>query len=196
MHPGSTPWRVSSATQQHAKCGMHGHQPSRRFLNINQMFRFLVSARNHRRACTHILLEYAHMQTTPPPPPNPASSPTRITTPPTGPDDMPAHIKASMMGPSVTIPITKGRLNLGTWQVGALIFNFFAFFLSPLLAGNRGQHVAGKGRGPHPELAWASRRGDRLHSGIRVRLCMQGIWLCEHRHYGGPRRLVITLQGE
>jgi len=33
-----------------------------------------------------------------------------------GPDDMPAHIKASMMGSSVSIPITKGRLNLGTWQ--------------------------------------------------------------------------------
>jgi len=33
-----------------------------------------------------------------------------------GPDDMPAHIKASMMGSSVTIPITAGSLNLGTWQ--------------------------------------------------------------------------------
>ncbi len=33
-----------------------------------------------------------------------------------GPDDMPAHIKASMMGSSVQIPITNGRLNLGTWQ--------------------------------------------------------------------------------
>ncbi|WP_424494694.1 secondary thiamine-phosphate synthase enzyme YjbQ [Salinimicrobium sp. GXAS 041] len=33
-----------------------------------------------------------------------------------GPDDMPAHIKASLMGSSVQIPITKGRLNLGTWQ--------------------------------------------------------------------------------
>lgn len=33
-----------------------------------------------------------------------------------GPDDMPAHIKAAMIGSSVTIPITNGRLNLGTWQ--------------------------------------------------------------------------------
>ncbi|MGB7395158.1 MAG: secondary thiamine-phosphate synthase enzyme YjbQ [Pricia sp.] len=33
-----------------------------------------------------------------------------------GPDDMPAHIKASLMGASVQIPITGGRLNLGTWQ--------------------------------------------------------------------------------
>lgn len=33
-----------------------------------------------------------------------------------GPDDMPAHIKASLMGSSVTVPITQGRLNLGTWQ--------------------------------------------------------------------------------
>ncbi|GJQ63453.1 MAG: hypothetical protein SCALA702_25060 [Melioribacteraceae bacterium] len=56
-----------------------------------------------------------------------------------GPDDMPAHIKASIMGPSLNIPIQNGRLNLGTWQ---------------------------------------------------------GIYLCEHRDYGGSRKIVITLQGE
>jgi secondary thiamine-phosphate synthase enzyme len=56
-----------------------------------------------------------------------------------GPDDMPAHIKASLMGNSVTIPITSGRLDLGTWQ---------------------------------------------------------GIYLCEHRDQGGPRRLVITVMGD
>lgn len=33
-----------------------------------------------------------------------------------GSDDMPAHIKASTLGNSLTIPITKGRLNLGLWQ--------------------------------------------------------------------------------
>ena len=33
-----------------------------------------------------------------------------------GPDDMPAHIKAAMIGHSVTLPISGGRLNLGTWQ--------------------------------------------------------------------------------
>ena len=33
-----------------------------------------------------------------------------------GADDMPAHLKASIVGTSVTIPITNGRLNLGTWQ--------------------------------------------------------------------------------
>ncbi|MEH6406071.1 MAG: secondary thiamine-phosphate synthase enzyme YjbQ [Leeuwenhoekiella sp.] len=33
-----------------------------------------------------------------------------------GPDDMPAHIKAALMGSSVTIPVTNGRLNLGIWQ--------------------------------------------------------------------------------
>jgi len=33
-----------------------------------------------------------------------------------GPDDMPAHIKSSLIGQSVTIPITNGKLNLGTWQ--------------------------------------------------------------------------------
>ncbi|TMK62645.1 MAG: YjbQ family protein [Actinobacteria bacterium] len=33
-----------------------------------------------------------------------------------GPDDMPAHIKASVLGPAVTVPIADGRLALGTWQ--------------------------------------------------------------------------------
>jgi len=33
-----------------------------------------------------------------------------------GPDDMPAHIKTALVGQSLTIPITNGRLNLGTWQ--------------------------------------------------------------------------------
>ncbi len=33
-----------------------------------------------------------------------------------GPDDMPAHIKASLMGASVQVPITNGRLNMGIWQ--------------------------------------------------------------------------------
>ncbi|KAG8186541.1 hypothetical protein JTE90_020844 [Oedothorax gibbosus] len=33
-----------------------------------------------------------------------------------GPDDMPAHIKACFLGSSLTIPITDGQLNLGTWQ--------------------------------------------------------------------------------
>lgn len=33
-----------------------------------------------------------------------------------GPDDMPAHIKASVVGHSVNIPISNHRLNLGTWQ--------------------------------------------------------------------------------
>ncbi|MCR9248973.1 MAG: secondary thiamine-phosphate synthase enzyme YjbQ [bacterium] len=56
-----------------------------------------------------------------------------------GPDDMPAHIKSSMLGSSVQIPVTNGRLNLGTWQ---------------------------------------------------------GIYLCEHRNYGGNRKLVITLLGQ
>ncbi len=33
-----------------------------------------------------------------------------------GPDDMPAHIKAAMIGSSVSVPITGGKLNFGTWQ--------------------------------------------------------------------------------
>jgi secondary thiamine-phosphate synthase enzyme len=33
-----------------------------------------------------------------------------------GDDDMPAHLKASLLGPSVTIPVADGRLALGTWQ--------------------------------------------------------------------------------
>lgn len=33
-----------------------------------------------------------------------------------GPDDMPAHIKASLLGSSVTMPVTNGKLGLGIWQ--------------------------------------------------------------------------------
>jgi secondary thiamine-phosphate synthase enzyme len=33
-----------------------------------------------------------------------------------GPDDMPAHVKAALLGSSVTIPVTEGELCLGTWQ--------------------------------------------------------------------------------
>ena len=33
-----------------------------------------------------------------------------------GDDDMPAHLKASLLGPSVSIPVADGRLALGTWQ--------------------------------------------------------------------------------
>ncbi len=33
-----------------------------------------------------------------------------------GPDDMPAHIKASLLGASVQVPVTQGKLNLGIWQ--------------------------------------------------------------------------------
>lgn len=56
-----------------------------------------------------------------------------------GPDDMPAHLKAAMLGCSVTIPIRNGRLALGTWQ---------------------------------------------------------GIYLCEHRDYGGRRNVMITAWGD
>jgi secondary thiamine-phosphate synthase enzyme len=33
-----------------------------------------------------------------------------------GPDDMPAHIKASVLGPALSLPVRRGRLALGTWQ--------------------------------------------------------------------------------
>jgi len=56
-----------------------------------------------------------------------------------GSDDMPAHLKASLLGSSVMIPIRNGRLALGTWQ---------------------------------------------------------GIYLCEHRNYGGTRNFIITAWGE
>ena len=55
-----------------------------------------------------------------------------------GADDMPAHIKASLLGATVQIPITNGKLNLGIWQ---------------------------------------------------------GIYLCEHRDYGGSRSIVISAFG-
>jgi secondary thiamine-phosphate synthase enzyme len=33
-----------------------------------------------------------------------------------GPDDMPAHVKAALLGSSLTLPVSRGRLALGTWQ--------------------------------------------------------------------------------
>jgi len=33
-----------------------------------------------------------------------------------GPDDMPAHVKASLLGPSISFPVAEGRPALGTWQ--------------------------------------------------------------------------------
>ena len=33
-----------------------------------------------------------------------------------GPDDMPAHVKAALLGPSLSLPVSAGRLALGTWQ--------------------------------------------------------------------------------
>ena len=33
-----------------------------------------------------------------------------------GPDDMPAHVKASLLGPSLSLPVARGRLAVGTWQ--------------------------------------------------------------------------------
>jgi secondary thiamine-phosphate synthase enzyme len=56
-----------------------------------------------------------------------------------GPDDMPAHVKSSLLGSSLTVPVYQGQLALGVWQ---------------------------------------------------------GIYMCEHRERGGPRRLVLTLHGE
>jgi secondary thiamine-phosphate synthase enzyme len=55
-----------------------------------------------------------------------------------GSDDMTSHIKTSLLGSSVTIPITNGAFNLGTWQ---------------------------------------------------------GVYLCEHRNYGGSRNLILTITG-
>ena len=56
-----------------------------------------------------------------------------------GPDDMPAHIKSSLTGASLVLPVRDGRLALGTWQ---------------------------------------------------------GIYLCEHRDHGVPRRVLVTAFGE
>ena len=33
-----------------------------------------------------------------------------------GPDDMPAHVKASLLGPALSLPVSQGALALGTWQ--------------------------------------------------------------------------------
>ena len=57
-----------------------------------------------------------------------------------GPDDMPAHIKSSLMGPSLTVPIAKGRLALGTWQVLLYVAHHHTYF--PLLPTNMPVNIA------------------------------------------------------
>jgi len=49
-----------------------------------------------------------------------------------GKDDMPAHVKSSLVGVTVTVPIVEGRLGLGTWQ------GLFCFFFSFLHTVHRG----------------------------------------------------------
>ena len=49
-----------------------------------------------------------------------------------GPDDMPAHIKAVLLGSSLTVPISNGRLNLGTWQ---------GIYLNEHRDRSRGRHI-------------------------------------------------------
>eukprot|EP00850_Spirogloea_muscicola_P011516 SM000071S21140 [mRNA] locus=s71:561157:563676:- [translate_table: standard] len=84
-------------------------------------------------------------------------------------DDMPAHVKASMMGSSLTIPITSGRLNMGIWQVVIRLLESVNTSTLHLLTV---QHHLGLG------------------------CTEQGIWLNEHRNQGGRRSLCITIQGE
>ena len=58
-----------------------------------------------------------------------------------GDDDMPGHVKCSMFGASLNVPITKGRLNLGTWQVkhfDAQHFNRYAHLVPAVTLVSRG----------------------------------------------------------
>jgi secondary thiamine-phosphate synthase enzyme len=63
-----------------------------------------------------------------------------------GPDDMPAHVKAALLGPSLTLPISDGRLALGTWQGIYLCEHRDRGGPRTLLATAWGQGSAGEGR--------------------------------------------------
>ncbi|CAL9075249.1 unnamed protein product [Musa textilis] len=93
-----------------------------------------------------------------------------------GPDDMPAHIKSSMFGCSLTIPITDGRLNMGTWQVR----NFK--FCGPVL--------------PFTVIYRLMYTPSVVDAGfVHFITSQEGIWLCEHRDHATARKVVITLNG-
>ena len=92
-----------------------------------------------------------------------------------GPDDMPAHIKSSLTGASLVLPVRGGRLALGTWQ-------------GIYLCEHRDRGGARSLLGPSLSLPVAN---GRLALGT-----WQGIYLCEHRDSGGSRSLVVTLCGE
>ncbi|CAL9193259.1 unnamed protein product [Musa hybrid cultivar] len=88
-----------------------------------------------------------------------------------GPDDMPAHIKSSMFGCSLTIPITDGRLNMGTWQVRNFVLPTAVIY----------------------RLMYTSSVMDPGF--MHLVTSQDGIWLCEHRDHATARKVVITLNG-
>ena len=62
-----------------------------------------------------------------------------------GPDDMPSHIKAALLGPSLTLPVSDGRLALGTWQGIYLCEHRDRGGVRSVLATAWGQPAAGAG---------------------------------------------------
>ena len=90
-------------------------------------------------------------------------------------DDMPAHCKASLLGSSVTLPVTNGKLALGTWQGELCALNFTTFF-----------------RGP---LRCFFSTGKRSLT-FFLKNTRTGIYLAEFRDHGTPRELTVTVQGE
>lgn len=86
-------------------------------------------------------------------------------------DDMPAHVKSTLIGASINVPITNGKFNLGTWQ-----------------------GTEEKGNYTRCWYCTRSSLGRTLSSSS------PGIYLCEHRNVGGwgsghERKIVITIQG-
>src|SRR5215207_9344330 len=79
-----------------------------------------------------------------------------------GPDDMPAHVKASLLGPSLSLPIASGRLALGTWQGIYLCEHRDRGGARPLTARAAGR--AGRDRG-RARAGARARRGDRRPAG-------------------------------
>ncbi|KAL0432827.1 UNVERIFIED_CONTAM: hypothetical protein Slati_2617000 [Sesamum latifolium] len=97
-----------------------------------------------------------------------------------GPDDMPAHIKSSMFGCSLTLPITDGKLKLGTWQSTILASDVLC------MMHNLSHSFS---------VEQMDVNGCAFDDVMCYGLWFVGIWLCEHRDAATPRKIVITLNG-
>ena len=110
-----------------------------------------------------------------------------------------------MFGCSLSIPISRGKLNMGMWQVRSL-----TYCLEPALpyacthlsshccpAPTQRFQVTHSTKHDMPNAPCVNNVGGPFDCRLTHVFCsLQGIWLCEHRDSASPREVVVTLQGQ